>query len=83
MRTPNASSSLSKLTTSTIIGTATLLLSLTSQAALIQVASSSLTATNIVDFEDLGLLPDELVSYDGVLESGLTSFPSVLQDKQL
>ncbi len=74
MRTPNASPSLSKLTTSTIIGTATLLLSLTSQAALIQVASSSLTATNIVDFEDLGLLPDELVSYDGVLESGLTSF---------
>lgn len=74
MRTPNPIPSLIKTAASTSLAAATLLLSLTSQAAIIQVASTSLTATNIVDFEDLGLAPGDLVGYDGVLESGLTSF---------
>lgn len=45
-----------------------------SHTAIIQVDPITLSATNVVDFEDLGLTLDTLVSYNGILESGLTSF---------
>ncbi len=49
-------------------------LSVLVSAAIVQVAPATITATNIVDFEDLGLIGGSLVPYDDILESGLTSF---------
>lgn len=57
-----------------LLACALLGVSLSANSAVIEVDPVTLSASNIVDFEDLGIAVDTLVNYDGVLVSGMTSF---------